>query len=280
MSSILTNHGAIVALHTLKGINSNLQKAQSEISTGKSVANAKDSAAIWAIAKVMETDKSSFKNIQSQLNVAEATVATGRAGAERIADLLREMKDLAVGAASDTSDFAKIQTDIAAKEAQITAIIEASQMNGINLLRTDVDGNSGTDFSVIASLNRSGAGGATTLVSIDVVGQDLESKFAGGITDITDAAAAGTAIGEIETMLTDAINAAAALGSYGKRISDQSDFVGELSDSLKMGIGALVDADMEEASARLQALQTQQQLGVQALSIANQAPQSILALFR
>lgn len=280
MSSILTNHGAIVALQTLKTTNSNLMKAQSEISTGKSVANAKDNAAIWAIAKVMETDVSSFKNIQSQLNVADATVATSRAGAERISDLLREMKDLAVGAASDTSDFAKIQADIEAKEDQITSIIAASQMNGLNLLATDVDGSGSTDFNVISALNRSGAGGTTTMASITVAGVDLEAAFSGGITDITDASTAETAIGEIEGFLNTTIEAAAALGSSGKRISDQANFVGELADSLTKGVGSLVDADMEEASARLQALQTQQQLGIQSLSIANQAPQSILSLFR
>lgn len=90
MSSILTNHGAIVALQTLKGINSSLNKTQSEISTGKSVANAKDNAAIWAIAKVMETDKAAFKTIQSGLNVADATVATARDGAEQVTNFWKK----------------------------------------------------------------------------------------------------------------------------------------------------------------------------------------------
>lgn len=280
MSSILTNNGAIVALQTLKSINSNLQKTQAEISTGKSVANAKDNAAVWGIARVMDTDVSSYKVIQSQLNVADATVATSRDGAERIAGLLQEMKDLATGAASDTSDFAKINTDIQAKMDQVNAIIAGSQMNGINLLATDVNGAGGTDFNVISALNRSGAGGTTTMESITVAGQDLEAAFTAGITAITDVTSAETALGEIEVFLNTAIDAAAELGSAGKRISDQANFLGALSDSLKLGVGSLVDADMEEASARLQALQTQQQLGIQALSIANQAPQSVLSLFR
>ncbi|AUH64776.1 flagellin N-terminal helical domain-containing protein [Paracoccus zhejiangensis] len=280
MSSILTNSSAIVALQTLKGTNAGLAKAQSEISTGKSIANAKDNAAIWAIAQIMDTDVSSFQSIQSQLNVADATVATSRAGAERISGLLKEMKNLAVGGSSDTADFAKIDTDIQAKMTEINDIISATQMNGINLLATDVDGNGGTDFSVISSLNRSGAGGTTTMVSIDVTGQDLEAALTAGVTAITDAATAATALGEIEGYLNTVVDAAAELGSFGKRIANQSDFMGLLADSLKLGIGSLVDANMEEASARLQALQTQQQLGIQSLSIANQAPQSILALFR
>ncbi|MDS9466067.1 flagellin [Paracoccus sp. MBLB3053] len=280
MSSILTNNSALVALQTLKGINSNLAKAQSEISTGKSVANAQDNAAIWAISKVMETDQSAFKAIQSNLNVAGATVATARVGAEQIADLLNEMKDLAVSANSDTADFTKIQTDIAAKKEQITSIIQGTQMNGVNLLKTNpVAGQ--TSFSVLGSLDRTNGTVATTANAITVDSVDFEADIEGAtVTAITDRTTAATALGEIEALIDIAVVGAAELGSSGKRISDQSNFVGKLADSLKSGIGSLVDADMEETSARLQALQTQQQLGVQALSIANQAPSAILSLFR
>jgi len=279
MSSILTNNGAMVALQTLKGINSNLSKTQSEISTGKSVATAKDNAAIWATSKIMESDESSFKAIRSQLNVAEATVAVGRNGAEQITTLLREMKDLAVSAANDTADHGKINTDIVAKRAQITSIIGASQLNGINLLKTDVDGAGATSFSVLASLDRTGA--TTTASSITVSTLDLQASVQGAtVATINDAATARTAIGQIETLIETAANGAATLGSNGKRITDQVDFVGRLADSLKSGIGSMVDADMEEVSARLQALQVQQQLATQSLSIANQAPQSLLSLFR
>lgn len=279
MSSILTNNGAMVALQTLKGINAGMAKTQSEISTGKAVANAKDNAAIWAISKVMESDESSFKAIRSQLNVAESTVAVARNGAEQITDLLREMKDLAVSAANDSADHGKINTDIVAKKNQITAIIDASQMNGINLLKTDVGNGSGS-FSVLASLDR-GAAVATTATAITVATAGFETSIeAATITGISSAATATTAIGEIEALIELAANGAAALGSKGKQITDQSSFVGKLADSLRSGIGSMVDADMEEASARLQALQVQQQLATQSLSIANQAPQALLSLFR
>ena len=277
MSSILTNNGAIVALQTLKSINAGLDKAQSEISTGKSIANAQDNAAIWAISKVMETDQAAFKTIQSGLNVAEATVATARAGAEQVTDLLNEMKNLALNAGFD---YDKVQTDITAKMAQITSIVSGTQMNGVNLLSTNgIDG--GATFTVLASLDRSVATAATTSNTIVVDSADFEASIVGGtLTAITDRATADTAVHDLEVLIEAAVNGAADLGSAGKRIADQSDFVGKLADSLKAGIGSLVDADMEEASARLQALQTQQQLGIQSLSIANQAPSSILALFR
>lgn len=103
MSSILTNNSAMVALQTLKSINSQLGKTQSDISTGKSVATAKDNAAVWAISKVMETDQTGFKTIQSNLNVADAVVSTARSGAEEITNLLNEMKELAIGGANDAA---------------------------------------------------------------------------------------------------------------------------------------------------------------------------------
>ena len=279
MSSILTNNGAMVALQTLKGINSSLAKTQNDISTGKSVATAKDNAAIWATSKIMESDESSFRSIRSQLNVAEATVAVGRNGAEQITSLLREMKELAVSGANDSADHGKINTDIVAKKAQITSIIDASQLNGINLLKTDV-GNGSGNFTVLASLDR-GAAAATTANMITVASTNFETSIeAATITGITSATSAQTAIGEIEGLIELAVNGAAALGSSGKRITDQASFVGQLADSLKSGIGSMVDADMEETSARLQALQVQQQLATQSLSISNQAPQALLSLFR
>lgn len=273
MSSILTNHGAQVALQTLKGINSSLSKTQDAISTGKSVANAKDNAAVWAIAKTMETDVELNKTIQSGLNVTGAVVGTARAGAERVTGLLQEMKNLALAASSDTSDFAKIDADVQAKLEQVKDVIGASKMSGLNLLATDVNGDGGTSFSVATSVD----GGTATTMTIS--GVDLEAAVE-TLTSITDAASAATALGEIEVMLNASIDAAASLGTTGKRLSDQSDFVSALSDSLKIGVGSLVDADMEEASARLTALQTQQQLAIQSLSIANSAPQNILSLFR
>ncbi|SFT96291.1 flagellin N-terminal helical domain-containing protein [Sedimentitalea nanhaiensis] len=286
MSSILTNNSAMVALQTLKSINSNLAKTQDQIATGKDIVGAKDNSAIWAISKVMESDVSGFNAVSDSLAIGESTVAVASAGAEEIVNVLKEMKELAISGASETADFAKIEADMAEKEAQITAIIGASQFNGVNLLKTDADGNGGTQLTVISSLDRAGAntsanGNAPTISTIDVATADFEAGLAvAGRTAVADAADAQTALTEIEGFLQVAIEGAAALGASGKRISDQNSFVGKLTDAMKAGIGSLVDADMEEASARLQALQTQQQLGVQALSIANQAPQTILSLFR
>lgn len=281
MSSILTNNSAMVALQTLKTINSDLAKTQNAISTGKDVATAKDASAVWAISKVMESDVSGFQAVSDALSLGESTVAVASAGAEQVVDVLQEIKQLAISANSENVDFGKIQNDIAERAAQVGSIVAAAQFNGANLLATDVDGNGATSVSIVSSLNRVGAG-APTAATISVATVDFEANvdLVSNLTAITDTATAATALGEIETFLQAAINGAAALGASAERIQDQNVFVGKLSDAMTAGIGSLVDADMESTSAKLQALQTQQQLGVQALSIANQAPQTILSLFR
>ncbi len=281
MSSILTNNGAIVALQTLKSINMDLAKTQDAISTGKEVATAKDGSAVWAISKVMESDVSGFEAISDALSLGESTVAVASAAAEQIVEVLGEIKQLAVSANSENVDFGKIQTDISERVAQVASIIGAAQFNGSNLLATDVDGAGATSLSIVSSLDRVGSAAPTaSTISVDTVDFEANVDLATDLTAITDTTTAATALGEIETFLQTAIDGAAALGASAARIRDQNEFVGKLTDAMKMGMGSLVDTDMEEASARLQALQTQQQLGVQALSIANQAPQTIMQLFR
>ncbi|UWR15279.1 flagellin [Sulfitobacter sp. M368] len=280
MSSILTNNSAMVALQTLRSINKDLAMTQNAISTGKDIGSAKDNSAIWAISKVMESDVAGFEAVSNSLAVGESTVAVASAGAEQIVETLKEMKQLAVAGQSETADFTKINADMLEKIDQITAITNGSQFNGVNLLKDDIDGNGATALTVVSSLDRVG-NASPTVTTIDVDTADFTTNLdATSISAITDATEAATAFGEIEAFLTVAIDGAAALGASAQRIADQRDFISKLNDAVKSGIGSLVDADMEAASARLQALQTQQQLGVQALSIANQAPQTILSLFR
>jgi len=498
MSSVLTNNGAMVALQTLKTINSDLLKTQSEISTGKSVASAKDNSALWAISKVMESDVKGFKAISESLSLGESTIAVARTGAETVTDLLTQIKGKVVSAQEENVDREKIQTDIDALTSQIKSVVGAAQFNGLNLLegtdsvsilssldrqgdgtvnasnikvdRQNLESDAGnygagtvltngstgnstlsdttltatgntvnvnvtynttgdvsvnlggttvtvatdtdaatTEANLIAAINAAGIEGITAaedsgnvvisstrsfedvavstsasggtnsldvgaaasgvfagsigeraeniefsktanvaegdgyrvtvdsknydyvagagetmedvvrglktaidggeienvttnvsqkdtgewVLKVDNSGADLTVAVegrAGGVAsgglfgleniDVSTGAGADAALANVETLIQNSIDAAAEFGSTQGRIETQSEFVSKLTDSLKSGIGTLVDADMEEASARLQALQVQQQLGVQALSIANQAPQSILSLFR
>ncbi|MBU3035616.1 flagellin N-terminal helical domain-containing protein [Tritonibacter mobilis] len=281
MSSILTNNGAMVALQTLKSVNDDLGKTQTSISTGKEVGSAKDNSAVWAISKTMESDIAGFEAIEEGLSIGEATVAVASAGAEQIVEKLTEMKELIVSAQSENVDHAKIQTDIDSKVEQIGAIISAAQFNGANLLAADVDGNGATGVGVLASLDRVGAGGAVSAVEISVASVDFETDLdVASMTQITDSASAASALGEIETYLQTAITGAASLGADAARLEDQSEFVSNLVDSMTLGVSTMTDTNMEEASARLSALQTQQDLATQSLTIANEAPSSLLQLFR
>lgn len=401
MSSILTNTSAMVALQTMKGINASLNKTQADISTGKSVATAKDNAAVWAISKVMESDVEGFKGISDSLSVGSATLTVARNASETVTKLLTEMKGKIVAAQAENVDRNKIQTDVDALTKQIESTVGAAQFNGLNL----VDG-SQTTVNVLSSLDRSQTGVTSSNITVDaknlstsagsaltagggtlsaasvvngtnvtldgftfqggagalakndanadptdltglVAGDKIKLKIgnvegsyvvqkgdtgdalvaglkssltSGGLSDtdftltlnagqlevanntnqaaaISSSATRGTgglaglntidvvnqpaqALQDIEGMLQTSIDAAASFGSSQKRIDIQNEFVGKLSDSLKTGIGVMVDTDMEEASARLQALQVQQQLATQALSIANQQPQGLLSLFR
>ncbi|HSF92243.1 MAG TPA: flagellin [Paracoccaceae bacterium] len=274
MSSILTNNSAMVALQTLKSINSNLSKTQDEISTGKSVGSAKDNSAVWAISKVMESDVAGFKAISESLSLGESTVAVASAGAEQITNLLNEMKEKVVAATGENVDHTKIASDVTELKNQITSIISAAQFNGSNLLNT-----AGGNITVLSSLDRNSAG-AVTASNITVASVDFQADLDLTTINVSSATAADTSLAAIETLVQTAVDGAASLGASQKRIQDQSSFVSKLTDAMKAGIGSLVDADMEEASARLQALQVQQQLATQSLSIANQAPQAILSLFR
>ena len=170
MSSILTNNGAMVALQTLKGINAGLAKTQDEISTGKTVATAKDNAAVWAISKVMEADVSGFKAISSGLATGGAAVGMAREGAEQITSLLTKMRDTIVTSqnATNAQDRAKLQEDVTNLRKQIEGVVKGSQVNGLNLL----DGSTASvDF--LSSLDRTSAGVSTS--NITVSGQNLST---------------------------------------------------------------------------------------------------------
>lgn len=284
MSSILTNNGAMVALRTLGSVNDDLEMTQTAISTGKEIGSASDNAAVWAISKTMESDVAGFEAIEDGLAVGEATVAVASAGAEQIVEKLTEIKELIVSAQSETTDHATVQDDIDSKVAQVTAIIGAAQFNGANLLKEEIDGTN-TQLGVLASLDREGAGSGGTITAVEItvasVGFDSSLDLASpNLTTITDTASAGSALTEIEGFLQTAIAGAAELGASSARLSDQSEFVSNLVDSMTLGISAMTDTDMEEASARLTALQTQQELAIQSLTIANEGPSTLMQLFR
>lgn len=280
MSSINTNSGAMVALQMLGGTIAQKEDVQDDISTGKEVNTAKDAAALWAISQVMETDVAGFAAVSGSISLGEATASVAAVGAERLSEVLIEMKQLTVMASSGSVDYSKVETQMAHKTEQLNAIISSTQFNGVNLLKTDINGTGSSALTVASSLDRQGSG-APNLSTISVDSVDFEGSASFDInnrTTISDQASAQVALNEIEGFLSFAIDGAAALGASASQMSDQNDFVGKLEDSMKMGISAMIDTNMEEASARFAALNVQQQLGGLSLSIANASPNSLLSL--
>lgn len=273
MTSILTNSGAMVALQTLNGINKNLNNVQNQVSTGLKVSNAKENAASWSIASTMKSDIGTYDKLSENLDSAFAMIGVARKAAEDIGDLVKQIQVKMVQAAGATAaDQTTIGNEITALANTITSIAESAQYNGINMV-----GSSGSAQTVTMSVMRDSSGVLTTDTT-SIAAVDL-SAVASAITGLTVDGSA-TSLDAIDDELDTVNAAAAAFGAAQARIEAQRDFLSSQSDALTSGVSALVDADMEAASARLTALQTQQQLGVQALSIANQAPQTLLSLFQ
>jgi flagellin len=264
----------MVALQNLNKTNMDLQQVQSRINTGLKVASAKDNGGVFAIAQSMRADVAGYSAVKDSLNLASSTVDVALAGGEAISDLLVEMKEKALAASDvslDSSSRAALNEDFKALRDQIGTIVSNAEFNGTNLINDSVTSISalanadGTNSITISDENFSLGGGIVTLAAT--------ASFA-------DAGDASTLVTTIETSLDNLNSSLAKLGTASKSLEVHGDFVGKLSDALEMGIGNLVDADLAKESARLQSLQVKQQLGVQALSIANSAPSTVLGYFR
>ncbi len=280
MTSILTNNGAMVALQTLKSINNNLTDTQNAISTGKEINTAKDNSAIWSISKVMEADAKSFEAVEDSLSLGQATVGVAVSAVEQITDILNDIREKVVQATGENVNHTAIGAEITQLSDQVEQIIDAAQFNGANLLDgTSVDGTN-AELTVLSSVNRNAGGSGVTVSNITVSAQNFAADLDLSSIDVSTASNAESALDDVETFLQQLTESGAEIGAAANRIDRQLEFIGKVKDATKEGIGALVDTDMEEASARLKALQTQQQLGVQALSIANSSPSTLQQLFR
>ena len=302
-SSIHTNTSAMIALQNLNRTSDQLASTQSRVNTGLKVQGAKDNAAVWAVAQGQRADKGSLEAVTTSLNRATSIADVSLAAGEQISDILLEMKQKAT-AAADPSQSAATR---ASYDQEFQALLKSVQsfadnaiFDGANIL----DGAATTDMTFLASAD----GNETiamkrqnlTLVGLGLAANSYDSNKATAAIDAwTDNAGtpedetllnaapdlltqekAKFALQRIDDAITVASSRLSELGAQAKQIERHTTYVGKLSDSLEAGIGNLVDADLAKESARLQALQVQQQLGVQALSIANQAPQMILSLFK
>ncbi len=274
-NSVHTNSSAAIALQNLTTTNSRLNDVQSRISTGLKVQGAKDNAAIWAIAQGQRADLGALAAVKQSLDRATSVVDVALAAGESISDLLNQLKEKVV-AAKDGSlkpeSRQLLDGDFKALLKAIQSAFQNASFDGGNIL----DGSLPTGLKFLANAD------ATSFVTLSGKNLSLSGSIISlGLADsLLTLTGATTALNKLDNSIT-AVNAAlGALGAQAKQISAHNIFVSKLSDTLESGIGNLVDADLAKESARLQSLQVQQQLGAQALSIANQSPQIILSLFQ
>ncbi len=319
MTSIMTNSAAMGALSTLRSISADMESTQNRISTGYRVADASDNAAYWSIATTMRSDNKALSTVQDALGFAAAKTDTAYTGLDASISVMTEIKAKLVAAREPGVDKTKINAELTELKNQLTSISESASFSGQNWLYNNSTTAAGT-VEMVGSFKRASDGtvsvgtlsfdtATSTLIDTKdatkgILTKDTSVTVASGTTTTTatyyliDAGgtgASGTAISlsastsdtavdgmisAVDAMLSGMTDAAATLGATNSRIDMQNTFVADLMDVIDKGVGRLVDADMNEESTRLKALQTQQQLGIQALSIANSDSQNMLALFR
>lgn len=307
MASILTNGSAMTALQNLTATIRKLDETQTRISTGLRVGKAEDNAAYWSIATTMRSDNGALSTVKDALGLGSATIDVAYTGINSAIDAVKDIKNKLVAARQPGVDRAKIQSEITELQRQLTSIGNTSVFSGENWISVD---SSSPDYTptktIVASFSRANTGISIGTISIDVANIKLyDAADQSGIIDAADTTANGGVtysvasldistltnssndvqdleqmIAWVDTAITKMTSSAANLGAVKQRVNLQKDFVNSLMDAITRGIGALVDADMNEESTKLQALQVQQQLGVQSLSIANQNSQNILSLFK
>ena len=274
MNSVVTNAGAMVALESLNATNSQLNEAQNQISTGLKVSGATDNGAVWAVAQNERATIGALGAVQDSLNRGISTADVAVSAGQTISDLLNQMKAKVLAATDTTAsstDITNYANDFVALRNQIAKIVSTSDFNGVNMIKT-----SGSSVMALAS--------STGAIKLTVAAVNL--GLGGGTVTITagatftTSATASAMLAIVNTSITNVNAAVAKLGTGVNALQSQLSFVQTQTDTLTTGLGNLVDADVAKESASLTALQTKQQLGAQALSIANQEPSHLLTLFQ
>ncbi|WP_226627505.1 flagellin [Alloyangia pacifica] len=306
MSSINTNASAMNALSTLRGINKQLEETQGRISTGLKVESAKDNASYFQISETMSGDSSMYKAINEGLTLTKNSIATARLGAESFQDLSQQFQERVAFAQGAKGGYQEVEDELNELIKEMETTITQSTFNGddmVNAANADtiaastIDGTTGvvtptatttSTRNVVTGVSRASGSLEVTTTAVDTV--DLASTLADfkaiatGFAANAEAATGETflsgALKSAEAALSLATDSATALGLAEATIEGQQEFLTAVADNIDSGVGAMIDADMEEEAARLQALQVQQQLATQSLSIANSAPQNILSLFQ
>ena len=297
MSSLLTNTSAMTALQSLSMTQKSLNATEKQISTGLAISDASDNASYWSIATKMSSNVGALGAVSSALSESSAMLSTMSAAMTSTISVMDVIKDDLISAQQPGADLSKVQTDISAQQNLLVSIGTSSNFNGQNFLNTtgstvamvsSYDSTNGvssinidTSKTALFSIATGGTAGSTTT---GILGQSGAASSESvltlnvGATGVTGGDIANM-LKDVETALNSVTDAASNLGATQTSVSTQASYISNLSSSLTTGVGALVDADMNQASTKLSALQVQQQLGIQSLSIANSNTQMIMKLF-
>jgi flagellin len=276
LNSVNTNTGAMVALQNLNSTNSQLMQTQSRINTGLKVASAKDNGAVYAIAQNQRATSASLNAVKDSLSRGQSTIDVALSAGDSVSDLLSQMKEKALAASDttlDTSSRTALNDEFKSLRDQIQKVVDNADFNGSNMIKS-----SGTTIKALA--NSDGTSVLTVAAQDLSLGGSVLGTSLGTTASIGTQTAASTMISTLTTAIADVGAALGKLGTGAKALDSHMTFISKLQDTLDAGVGNLVDADLAKESAKLQALQTKQQLGIQALSIANQSSSSLLSLFR
>lgn len=300
MSYILTNPSALSALQSLQQTQSQLSTVQNEVSTGLSVASAKDNASYWSIATQLSSDSGVVTAASSALTQSQSVLSTASSAISSIITTIQSIQTALTEAAEPGADISNLQTTLTGLGEQLTEAVSGASFNGLNVLDGSTQA-SGSALDFVSGFNATSTGGTITTINLStqaLVASGTGSTAGSGIleggtgsatgtgtdlltlgTTVTDSTTATAALSGVATVLNAVENYSATIGSAQDQMTAASTFNTDLTTNYSTGVAGLVDANMNTASTQLQALQTQEQLGIQALSIANQNSQLILKLF-
>ena len=274
INSINTNDGSFVALQNLAATNASLNATQDRISTGKRIASSKDNGAIWAISQNLRAASQSINAVKNSLDRAQSTADVALTAGANISDLLVQMKEKALAAsdaALDTNSRIALNDEFKVLRDTIKKTVDNADFNGTNMIKSG-----GIQMHALANV----AGTSTLTILAQKLSLGSANVTVTGTESFATAANATATLNKVNTSITNVNKALATMGAQYKAVALHNTFMAKLQDNLDSGVGNLVDADLGRESARLQSLQSRQQLGVQAASIANQSTSALLGLFR
>ena len=281
LNSVNTNIGAMIALESLNKTNNMLAAVQKQVSTGYRVADATDDGAAYAIAQNVRSTVGALTSANQQLGGVQGLLSTTQSGLNNISNTMSSMRNVLVKLSDGNvqgNDRTNYEKQFNSMLSNVKTFVQDASYNGKTLIG-DLSGSNGSFSRVAVARNESGSSYGISTFS----GSALYGSIAFTTTQMNGAstvAALITAGGTFISQLNSVGQALNSIGSSTNYVTNQISYNSDKVNSLNSGLGSLVDANLAQESAQLQALQIRQQLGTQALSLANQAPQTLLSLFK